>query len=202
MPAGVVRVYQADSKGGTQFVGEDRIGHTPKDETLNLRIGNAFDVVAERKQIDFERIATNVFEVEYEVVLRNHKTTAITVEVNEPIGGTWRISAVIASVDEDRCVGRAIQRAGGSRGHRDAQLPCAGHVLTRGSITKLNHGVRSQSSRTRFHRVLGSRGSRVTGFANSVEPRRGTLCGNPVAEPRDRCGLWYTLLLPARPPFA
>ena len=91
MPAGVVRVYQADSKGGTQFVGEDRIDHTPKDETLNLKIGNAFDVVAERKQIDFEKIATNVYEMEYEVVLRNHKTTAVTVEVNEPIGGTWRI---------------------------------------------------------------------------------------------------------------
>ena len=91
MPAGTVRVYQSDSKGGTQFVGEDRIGHTPKDEVLNLKIGNAFDVVAERKQIDFEKIATNVYEVEYEIVLRNHKTTPITVEVNEPIGGTWRI---------------------------------------------------------------------------------------------------------------
>ena len=90
MPAGTVRVYQADSKGGVQFVGEDRIGHTPKDETLKLKIGNAFDVVAERKQVDFQRIAPNVYDVEYEVVLRNHKTTPITVEVNEPIGGTWR----------------------------------------------------------------------------------------------------------------
>ncbi|MGE0702563.1 MAG: DUF4139 domain-containing protein [Vicinamibacterales bacterium] len=91
MPAGVVRVYQADSKGGLQFAGEDRINHTPKDETLNVKIGNAFDVVAERKQVDFERIASEVYEVEYEVTLRNHKTTAISVEVNEPIGGTWRI---------------------------------------------------------------------------------------------------------------
>jgi hypothetical protein len=91
MPAGVVRVYQSDSQGGVQFVGEDRIDHTPKDETLNLKIGNAFDVVAERKQIDFQRIATNVYEVEYEITLRNHKAMAITVEVNEPIGGTWRI---------------------------------------------------------------------------------------------------------------
>ena len=86
-----VRVYQADSKGGVQFVGEDRIGHTPKDETLKLKIGNAFDVVAERKQVDFQKVATNIYDVEYEVVLRNHKTTPITVEVNEPIGGTWRI---------------------------------------------------------------------------------------------------------------
>jgi hypothetical protein len=91
MPAGTVRVYQADSRGGAQFAGEDRIDHTPKDETLNLKIGNAFDVVAERKQTDFERIASNVYEVAYEVTLRNHKTTPITVEVNEPIGGAWRI---------------------------------------------------------------------------------------------------------------
>jgi hypothetical protein len=91
MPAGVVRVYQHDSKGGLQFVGEDNIGHTPKDETLNLKIGNAFDVVAERKQIDFEKIAANVYEVEYEVTLRNHKSSAVSIEVNEPIGGTWRI---------------------------------------------------------------------------------------------------------------
>jgi hypothetical protein len=91
MPAGVVRVYQADSQGGTQFVGEDRIDHTPKDETLNLKIGTAFDLVAERKQVDFEKISSNVYELEFEVALRNHKTQPVTVEVNEPIGGTWRM---------------------------------------------------------------------------------------------------------------
>ena len=91
MPAGTVRVYQADSSGGVQFVGEDRITHTPKDETLNLKIGNAFDVVCERNQIDFEKIAGSTYEVEYEITLRNHKSAAITVEVNEPLGGTWRM---------------------------------------------------------------------------------------------------------------
>jgi hypothetical protein len=91
MPAGVVRVYQADSKGGTQFVGEDHIDHTPKDEELNLKIGNAFDVTCERNQIDFAKIAPNVYELEYEITLRNHKSAPITVEVNEPIGGTWRM---------------------------------------------------------------------------------------------------------------
>jgi len=91
MPAGTVRVYQADSKGGLQFVGEDRIDHTPKDETLNLKIGNAFDIVSERKQRDFQRIASDVYEIEMEVTLRNHKDTAVTVEVNEPIGGDWRM---------------------------------------------------------------------------------------------------------------
>jgi hypothetical protein len=91
MPAGVIRVFQADSKGGVQFVGEDRITHTPKDEMLDVKIGNAFDVVCERKQIDFEKIATNVYEFEYEITLRNHKTAPIAVDVNEPLGGTWRM---------------------------------------------------------------------------------------------------------------
>ncbi len=91
MPSGTVRVYQSDSKGGVQFVGEDRIDHTPKDEAINLKIGNAFDVVCERKQTDFQKIAGNTYEVEYEVTLRNHKAAPVTIEVNEPIGGTWRM---------------------------------------------------------------------------------------------------------------
>jgi len=92
MPAGTVRVYQSDSSGGVQFVGEDRIDHTPKDEVLNLKIGSAFDVVCERSQVDFEKIASDTYEVEYAITLRNRKTTPITVEVNEPVGGaTWRM---------------------------------------------------------------------------------------------------------------
>jgi len=91
MPAGIVRVYQADSKGGTQFVGEDRIRHTPKDEELNLKIGNAFDVTCERNQVDFEKIAPNVYELEYAITLRNHKTSPIAVDVDEPLGGTWKM---------------------------------------------------------------------------------------------------------------
>jgi hypothetical protein len=91
MPAGVVRVYQADSKGGLQFAGEDRIAHTPKDEDITLKIGTAFDVVCERKQIDFEKIAEGVYEMAYEITLRNHKATPITVQVNEPIAGDWRM---------------------------------------------------------------------------------------------------------------
>ena len=91
MPAGTIRVYQADSKDGVHFVGEDRISHTPKDETINITIGNAFDVVCERKQIDFRKISANVYEFEYEISVRNHKASAISVEVNEPIGGTWEV---------------------------------------------------------------------------------------------------------------
>ena len=91
MPAGVVRVYQADSKGGIHFAGEDRITHTPKDEELSLHIGNAFDIVCERKQTDYLRTGDGWFEVAFEVTLRNHKDAAINVEVNEPIGGSWRM---------------------------------------------------------------------------------------------------------------
>ena len=91
LPAGNVRVYQKDSKGGVLFIGEDRIDHTPKDETVTVHIGNAFDIIAERKQSDFKKIANNVYEMEFEITLRNHKDTPITVEMNEPIGGSWEM---------------------------------------------------------------------------------------------------------------
>src|SRR5712691_10426330 len=91
LPAGNLRVYQKDSKGGVLFVGEDHIDHTPKDETVTVHIGNAFDVIAERKQTDYKRIDTHVWEMEFEITLRNHKDTPITVEVNEPIGGDWEM---------------------------------------------------------------------------------------------------------------
>jgi hypothetical protein len=91
LPAGNLRVYQKDSKGGVLFIGEDRIGHTPKDETVTVHIGNAFDVVAERKQTDYKRIDTHVWEMEFEITLRNHKESPIVVEVNEPIGGDWEM---------------------------------------------------------------------------------------------------------------
>ena len=91
LPAGNVRVYQKDSKGGVLFIGEDHIDHTPKDEMVTVHIGNAFDVVAERKQTDYKRIDNHVWEMEFEITLRNHKDAPITVEVNEPIGGDWEM---------------------------------------------------------------------------------------------------------------
>ena len=89
LPAGTVRVYEADSKGRMQFIGEDHIDHTPQDEMLNLHLGDAFDVVAERKQTDFERIDRHTTEAAFEITLRNHKSEPVTVEVNEPIAGDW-----------------------------------------------------------------------------------------------------------------
>jgi hypothetical protein len=91
LPAGTVRAYQGDSKGGVQFVGEDNIQHTPKDETLKIYIGNAFDVVCERKQTDYKKLASNLYEMEYAITLRNHKDGPVTVEVREPVGGDWEV---------------------------------------------------------------------------------------------------------------
>ena len=86
-----MRVYKADQTGAQQFIGESNIGHTPKDESVRVKLGDAFDVVAERKQTDYKSIARNVFEYAYEIRIRNHKDEAITVVVNEPIDGDWEI---------------------------------------------------------------------------------------------------------------
>jgi hypothetical protein len=91
LPAGVVRIYQADSRGGTQFVGEDRIAHTPVDESLRLKIGTAFDITCERIQTDYQKVGATTYESAYDITIRNHKTTAVTVDLREPIGGSWKI---------------------------------------------------------------------------------------------------------------
>ena len=92
LPAGVVRVYQQDSRGSEQFMGEDTIPHTPKDEVVTLTVGNAFDVVAERVQTDF-RSFDHTTESAFEVRLRNHKKEPVSVEVEENLGGDWEMLA-------------------------------------------------------------------------------------------------------------
>jgi hypothetical protein len=91
LPAGVVRLYQRDRRGTSQFIGEDRIEHTPKDEMVKVTMGKAFDVVAERRQTEYKKLADNLYEDAFEVTLRNHKDVAIAVEVREPVGGDWQI---------------------------------------------------------------------------------------------------------------
>ena len=94
LPRGVIRVYKKDSQGNAQFVGEDRIDHTPKNETVHLKLGDAFDVTADRKQTEFQKLAgtgryNTVFESAYEIVLKNAKPEAVTVTVREPMPGDW-----------------------------------------------------------------------------------------------------------------
>ncbi|PKO84879.1 MAG: DUF4139 domain-containing protein [Betaproteobacteria bacterium HGW-Betaproteobacteria-11] len=91
LPAGIIRVYARDSQGAAQFVGEDRIEHTAKNETLRLRLGEVFDITGERRQTGFRRIADNVSEFSWHIGLRNAKTEAVTVIVEEPLAGDWEI---------------------------------------------------------------------------------------------------------------
>jgi hypothetical protein len=91
LPKGRVRVYKADASGSQQLVGEDWINHTAKDEKVKIKMGDAFDVVGERIQKDWKRIASNLYEVEWEISLRNHKKENITVEVVEPMPGDWEV---------------------------------------------------------------------------------------------------------------
>lgn len=90
LPAGTIRLYKKDDKGSQQFIGEDRIDHTPKDEDVRVKVGDAFDIVAERKQTDYRVIVSgHMYEYAYEIKIRNHKDGPVTVVVNEPIGGDW-----------------------------------------------------------------------------------------------------------------
>ncbi|MDW7771627.1 MAG: DUF4139 domain-containing protein [Desulfobulbaceae bacterium] len=96
VPKGVIRVYKKDSRDRLQFVGEDRIDHTPENETLRLKLGDAFDVTANRKQTDFKKVSgftryDYVFESAYRLELKNAKKESVTVKVVEPLPGDWEI---------------------------------------------------------------------------------------------------------------
>ena len=92
LPAGKVRVYKEDTDKALEFVGEDKIDHTPRDEKLRLFLGDAFDVVAERKQTSQKQISSRSREQSYSVEVRNHKDTAVQVQVLEPVYGDWTIT--------------------------------------------------------------------------------------------------------------
>ena len=91
LPKGKIRVYKADRSGSQQFIGEDWIDHTPKDESVKIKMGNAFDLAGERTQKDFRKLGSNLYEVEWEIALRNHKTEAQTVTIIEPVPGDWQV---------------------------------------------------------------------------------------------------------------
>jgi len=91
LPKGKVRVYKSDASGSRQFVGEDWIDHTPKDERVKIKMGDAFDLVGERTQKEWRKIASNLYEVEWEISLRNHKKEDQTVTVIEPVPGDWQV---------------------------------------------------------------------------------------------------------------
>jgi len=96
LPKGIIRVYKKDKAGNAQFIGEDQVDHTPKNEKVRLKLGDAFDVTADKKQTDFKKLSGTskynyVFESAYEVLLKNAKKEAVTVTVQEPMPGDWKV---------------------------------------------------------------------------------------------------------------
>ncbi len=91
LPKGTVRAYKRDRDGSLQLVGEDSIDHTPKDEKIKLKLGEAFDLKAERKQMHWEKIASDTYESAYEISLRNHKKEDVVIRVVEPLPGDWKV---------------------------------------------------------------------------------------------------------------
>lgn len=91
LPKGKVRVYKKDHDGALQFIGEDMIDHTPRDEKIRLYIGDAFDLVGERKQMNSQVVNPRVHRATYEISLRNHKDSAVTITAVEHSYGDWKV---------------------------------------------------------------------------------------------------------------
>ena len=100
LPKGIVRVYKNDSDNRAQFIGEDRIDHTAKNDTVRLKLGSAFDVSGVWKMVDVKNLNNGKlgklvngeqYEATYSIELSNAKQEAVTVKVVEPIPGDWKI---------------------------------------------------------------------------------------------------------------
>ncbi len=93
LPAGTVRVYKADSQGQLQFLGEDSIDHTPKDEEINVVVGDAFDITGTRTQTNYNKVSSDVWKESYETEIKNHKSEAQEVRIVEHFYGDWEITS-------------------------------------------------------------------------------------------------------------
>jgi hypothetical protein len=99
LPKGIFRVYKEDSEGAQQFVGEDRIDHTPRDERIRIKVGEAFDVVADRRQVEYTVISSCVSESSWQIRIPHHKDSAAEAQLFEPVGGDWEILSSSQPVD-------------------------------------------------------------------------------------------------------
>lgn len=96
LPAGTLRVYKQDRNGQAQFIGEDRIDHTPTHKQIRVLLGQSFDVTAERRQSEFtKRSGSGPWQYEYdsafEVVVNNAKPEPVEVKLQERLPGDWKI---------------------------------------------------------------------------------------------------------------
>lgn len=93
LPAGKVRILKATPYGEMTFIGEDHLPATPEGEEAMLTIGEAFDVVAERKQTDYKRHSSKLHESTWEITLRNRQENPVNVRVIEPLYGNWKVTS-------------------------------------------------------------------------------------------------------------
>jgi hypothetical protein len=91
LPAGIIRVYKKDDNGNALFVGEDHIDHTPKNERVDLTLGEAFDITARAKQTNYSKLADDLYENSYEVEIKNAKKEKVTVDLREAFPGEWKM---------------------------------------------------------------------------------------------------------------
>ena len=91
LPAGKVRIYKEDEDKSQEFVGEDRLEHTPKDEKVRLAVGDAFDIVPERKVLESKSLGSRARQDTVQITLRNHKDEDAEVVVDEKLWGDWEI---------------------------------------------------------------------------------------------------------------
>ena len=96
LPKGKVRLYKRDEADGSlEFIGEDQIDHTPKDETVRLHIGDAFDIVGERKRTNYSvDMSRHIIIESFEIRIRNHKAEPVEVLVKETLyrWNNWEIT--------------------------------------------------------------------------------------------------------------
>ena len=93
LPAGVVRMMKRDTDGSIELIGEDNLEHTPKDELVKLTVGKAFDIACEQTQKDRRQISNKIWEEDWEISIRNHKTEPVSVRVVKHLYGFWEITA-------------------------------------------------------------------------------------------------------------
>jgi hypothetical protein len=128
LPAGRMRVSKLDQDDGSlEFIGEDRIDHTPRNETLQLSMGSAFDVVGSRRQVDFKIDSNrNMMSEEIEVKLRNSKEVPVQVIVKENLyrWTNWKITQ--ANQPWEKQDARTI--------HFPVEVPANGETIVRYSV--------------------------------------------------------------------
>ena len=91
LPEGRVRIYENDPSGARHFTGENRVRHTPEGEKLTLDVGTVFDLVAERREAASRRISDREREYQIEIKLRNRKSGAVTIVVEEPVAADHEV---------------------------------------------------------------------------------------------------------------